>query len=280
MARRISIALLAVGLCWIALGCDGDRPAPLQTQAPLVSIKGSDTGTDLTPVSAADREKAIERLNSAIIAHGGAAALSKFQTVIYRGEGVLRVFGIDYTAEQEMQLRFPDHLRFTHTLAKDTGKDVIAGAVRPSGAWIARGELTELREPEQIEDLRNELYLLRVRTLSPLKNEEFVLRPIAQIEIINKKPAEGIRIDHKGRPSIGLYFDSQSHLLVRMVAPAWREAGSIQRREIDFFDFSQTDGLMLPKVQSDRRDGRDYAYWKDTTYRFPAKIDDSAFEKP
>src|SRR5262249_5312377 len=115
MARLTSIAsvLVAVVACFILLGCDGDRPAPLQTQAPLASIKTADKSEDLAPVSATDREQVIERLNSAIKAHGGDAALAKFQSMNSRGEGVLEMYGVDAQTEQELYFRFPDHFRFT-----------------------------------------------------------------------------------------------------------------------------------------------------------------------
>src|SRR5262245_53457142 len=282
MPHRNWFSLAILVACWslVSVGCDGDKAAPIQTLPSPPTSKGPDNIADLPPPTPAEREKALERLTGAIAAHGGAPQLAKFKNLICRAEGVLEMYGLDGQAEQELQLRFPDRFRFALTLATDAGKDVIVGAVRPSGAWLAaKGEQNEVRVPEQIDDLRNELYLLWVRTLLPLKNEDYVLRPLP-VEILNKKPAEGIRVDRTGRPSIGLYFDSESHLLVRMVVPRWREAGSVQRRELDFHDHSQVDGLMLPTIQIDKRDGRQKAYWKQMTYRFPEKIDDSVFEKP
>jgi hypothetical protein len=282
MARRVSItfAVLAVGVNLVALGCSGNHAAPIQTHTQDNTAK-SNNSPNLKPVTPAERDLAMERLNSAIIAHGGAAKLAKLQTMIYRGEGSLTgVSGLEANAEQEIQLRFPDYMRTTHTLLKDSGREVIVGAVRPAGVWLAaHGEQTAVSVPDQIDDMRNELYWLWVRTLSPLKNEEFVLRPLT-VEIVNKRPASVILVSHKGRPDIALHFDNETHLLVRMGAVGWREAGLNQRREVDFHEHQPTDGVMMPTIQIDKREGRQYAYWRNTTYRFLDKIDDAAFEKP
>ena len=185
--------------------------------------------------------------------------------------------GIDAKADQELAIAVPSIFRLSITLTIDTERRP-GPALRPMQG-PSKGVQEDVRIPDRIEEVRNELYILWVGTLSPLKNEEFVLRPLP-LEVFYKKPAEGILVSRKGRPNIGLYFDSESHLLVRMVAPVWREAGSVQRREIEFREHKPTDGLMLPTIQIDRRDGRQYAYWMNTTYQFPEKIDDSVFEKP
>ena len=75
---------MAVGACLVALGCSGNHAAPRQTQPAGDTGKG-DPSPNLKPVTPAEREEALERLNGAIVAHGGAAKLAKLQTMTFRG---------------------------------------------------------------------------------------------------------------------------------------------------------------------------------------------------
>jgi len=240
------------------------------------SAPGDDFPADATPASQAEREEALSRLDKAIKAHGGAAELEKMQTMKISMEGTLD----NIYAEHELKIRFPEHLRLTATLTIGTEKQIIGLGLQPNRVWkTAKGMREDITEPAQIADFRNEQYRFWLTTLKPLKDDKFILRPLATV-IINSRATEGIKVDQKGRPTVGLYFDTQSNLLVRMVIPRWQEAGQIKRRIIAYPEYERSHDLMLPKVWSDTRDDRQFAYWAKVTYEFPKQFDDKTFEPP
>ena len=275
--KTVVLVLLALGGAVAALGCSRDRPAPLQTNAPLATTKTPDgTDSDASLVSAADREEAVLRLDKAILAHGGSARLAKLQTMVLKARGTIN----NIVADQELQLRLPDHCRLTTIFDRDSGKDKMTIGYSPQAAWaFGKGKREDIKESSPLADLRNDLYMLWVRTLTPLKNQAFTLRPLPAMKF-SGEPAQGIQINHKDRPAIFLYFDLKTNLLVRAVAPQWVEAGVIHRRELEFRDHKVTDDIMMPTVQIDLRNGERKNFWIEITYRFPERIEDKVFEQP
>src|SRR5262249_28351757 len=137
--------------------------------------------------------------------------------------------------------------------------------------------VTKDMNDEEVTDVMGELYFRRVQTLVPLRDSEFIVRPVDGIEVGGKRTA-GVRIANKSWPSVNLYFDEESWLLVKVSGP-FREAGSTTKREIIYSDFKNFDGLKLPTRFTETRSSVPLQE-AIVEYSFPVKIDKKEFEGP
>ena len=126
--------------------------------------------------------------------------------------------------------------------------------------------------------MRNELYVLWLATLTPLKKDDVTLAPVADIKV-NGEPAAGVKATSKGRPDVKLYFDKKTHLLVK-VERRVSEAGVAVDKEDFYSDYKEFDGVQLPTKLTFLVSGRKFSELSSATYKLPKKIDESVFAKP
>lgn len=266
--------LVAIGLFTLLCGCQ-DKKAPLQSQTtrPREAVEPEEP-----PATPAERKEALKRLEKAIDAHGGADGLQKLAVCVQTLNGQMRMPQMGMMpAEQVLKLQFPEQLRLTSTIKIAMDSKLLFIGLNKNGGWYGTaGETKEMSEIE-VTDHRGELYLRRVFALFPLKNDEFNLKPIDGIDV-EGKPTFGIRVAHKKWPSVNLYFDSESSLLVRSLC-RFSQAGIVALRETSFMDFKPVHGIKLPSRIVERL-GSDKILDTSISYTFPARIEDKEFEQP
>ncbi len=277
LRTKVGFALALFGI--VLLGGCKDKRAPLQTQP--VDTNRSAPGTaeaEGPPPSPAERDEALKRLDKAIAAHGGIKALAKLQTIVQKMKGSMYDPNRgSFPTEQELKIQFPDRLRLSSKISTPEGiKTVYIGVNRDSGWYGPEASIVEMPD-DTFTDQLGELYLRRAQTLIPLRDEEFRLKPVNGIEV-DGKPTVGIRVIHKKWPSLNLYFDQESSLLVRSVG-LFIQAKSKSVREMNFLDYKSFGDLTLPTRFVERLD---YVTRVECTidYSFPTKIDEKEFEKP
>src|SRR5262245_65052869 len=150
-------------------------------------------------------------------------------------------------------------------------------AMRESRGWCAPQLVKQDMNDAQIADMQGELYLRRVLTLLPLRDEEFKIKPVDGIEVGGRKTT-GIRVTHKDWPAVNLYFDSENWLLVK-IAGRYREAGSLNMREIIFSVFQAIDGVQTPNKIFEIHNGTRFQECA-VEYSFPTRISEKEFEAP
>jgi hypothetical protein len=268
------VASLAV--LGFALGCKDTR-TPQQTQ-PFNPNRGEVPEVEGPPPTPAEREEALKRLDKAVVAHGGAGRVAKLGVVVQKLKGSFRhpTLGMIST-DQELKIQMPDRIRLDFKFLTPTGTETHILAMRESRGWCAPQSIKQDLSDGQIADMLGELYLRRVLTLLPLRDEEFRIKPIDGIEVGGRKTA-GIRVTHKDWPGVNLYFDNESWLLVK-IAGRYREAGTLNMREIIFSDFTAVDGVQVASRLFEVHNGTRFQECE-VQYSFPAKINEREFENP
>ena len=214
-------------------------------------------------------------VDQAIKAQGGEDALNKARTAVRDGEGIMFQGGKEVKFTDEMTWNLPDQwrdaveieksLRFTMAVNGDKGWQAIGGTVSDLG-------------PERLKELREEIYILWLETLTPLKKDGFDLTPLPEIKV-NGQPAVGVKASSKGHADAKLYFDAHSHLLVK-IERASDEAGLSLDKEYLFGGHKEFDGVVLPTHVVETLDGKKASELTSASYKFPSKPDESAFAKP
>lgn len=276
MMRQITFVLTSLALI-AATGCRNDRPAPLQTISVKATTGAGPVAADQPPTQE-ERDMAIQRLDRAIAAHGGPVRLQKLRKHVQKRKGRLLTgkFG-EVDSEQDLKLDFPERVRLAVKGFTPEGVQEITVALDGTVGWMKDASGARELPAEVIRDIADEFRYLRLITLLPLKDAEFVLRPIKG-EPISGQPTVGIRVESKDERALNLYFDEKTNLLVGTLGQL-RGSGILQRHEVIFSDHKPTDDVVLPTRIVDRRDG---ARWLNCSleFKFVTEFDKNEFGKP
>jgi hypothetical protein len=264
--------LIAISL-FVVIGCNETYAPQIQT----ISEADGSIAEVVQPATPEERKEAMDRLDRAIKAHGGSERLrTKLKTVVQRMNG--HMFSPDegmVPIEQELKSQLPDRLRLWTKSFRALG--IEEGTITLSGnaAWFNLGGLSRPLGANERGDLDQEVVFRRTLNLLVLKENEYLVRPVAGVPL-NGQPTVGIVVGSKQLPATRYYFDAKSNLLVRTFCRSWPEANDRQSREIHFSGYKDFDGLMLPTKYTDKRNGR-VAITLTINYSFPSDLDAKEF---
>jgi hypothetical protein len=216
-------------------------------------------------------------LDKAIKAHGGADALKKYTAQVTKAKGKFYGMGdgIDYTSETSVQA--PNKLR----VFVDANGFKFTQVVNGDKGWMdVNGEVTEMNK-DFLEEARQELHAVDVARLVPLLQEGYKLSPLGEVKV-DGKPAVGIKVEHKGYRDVGLFFDKDSGLLVKIERRGKdvMQGGAEYTAEELLSDYKKVEGLQVPYKQTINRDGKKYIESEATDVKVAEKLDDKVFAKP
>jgi hypothetical protein len=242
MRRLSGAAVLAFfGLTFMS-GC-GDKPAAqIMTQQ---RNKGGTTApealdTKVEDVPKDEAEKAARIIDQAIIAHGGNEHLAQMRIITVGQQGWI-LLGGRKEIKREYVIQFPDRL---HMWVGPQGVTPSVVGVNASGGWLQVGpNIIDLAD-DQLEEARMLVYMFHVMSLRPLRIEDFVLKPLPDVEF-NGQTCNGVKVMRKNQVAIDLYFDAKTHLLVRIVFKA-HEQTRTREFEIRLSEYKAVDGVQLP----------------------------------
>ena len=228
-----------------------------------------------TAARAGDRDDALAIIDQAVQAQGGADALAKLRTAVRRGEGFLYQGDDKQPFTDEMRLDLPDRWRLSLEIDKQVRFTV---AVAGDKGWEALGGKVDDLGPERLKEMREEIYVLWLETLLPLRKDGFDLAPLPEAKV-DGQTVVGVQASSKGRPDVKLYFDKETHLPARVEWSA-REAGLPHAKAYLLSDYRDFDGVKAPTHLVETTDGKKISELTSASYKFPSKADDAAFTKP
>jgi len=117
-------------------------------------------------------------------------------------------------------------------------------------------------------------------TLIPLKDKAVNLSTLGEIKV-DDRPALGVRVSSKGHRDINLYFDKETHLLVKSEMRVKVEATGMEANQETFYGgHKEVGGIKEPMKFVIKRDGKPYLNAEVEEVRRGEKVDDSVFAKP
>src|SRR5581483_6217731 len=143
--------------------------------------------------------------------------------------------------------------------------EVQAGGLNKQALLVLNGDKGWVKAQDQVQDLPKNiapfvldlLYALRSPTLLPqLKDKAFQLAPLGEIKV-DDKPAVGVRVTHKDRKELRLWFDKASGLPVKAEVSVTDPQGKSVSAETAYSDFKDFDGVKLPGKVVLKLDGRE-----------------------
>jgi hypothetical protein len=226
---------------------------------------------------AGDRDAALALIEPVIKAHGG-EELVKARIVVRTAKGVMTPVGVDVPFTIETAMHAPDQLRQSMDVGLVGGNLRVLLVINGDRGWRSSGGAAANLTNGEVDELREGAYVYWLTTLVPLRAKAFDLATLPETKI-NDKAAVGVKVMHKGRVDVQLYFDKQTHLLVK-TQRLTREAGLAVTKETLFSDYKQFAGLQMPTRLLELTSGKKTAVLTGASYKFPAKLEDSTFAKP
>jgi hypothetical protein len=220
-----------------------------------------------------DRGPALAVVQRAIKAHGGAEALTRAQTSMRSGSGVLSL-GADVPFRSDWIVHLPDQARMTGEINRNQLIIVVNGN---QGWQSAGGAVTELSRQRLVE-LQEEGYVAWLATLTPLLQEGVRLTPLPEVKV-QGKPALGVKASARGRPEVALYFDKDTGLLVKIARRA-NDGGQEADKEYFFGGHKDFDGVQMPTKEVTNLNGRKVTEMTYSSYKFLPQVPEGAFARP
>jgi hypothetical protein len=232
-----------------------------------------------TPARADEAADARARVEQAVQAHGGITGLAKMQTMTRSSSGTMFLFGKETPFRDELVVALPSKWRW-NLEGGVGGKEVqMTLILNGDNAWQGSGPVVAPLSKERLGELRDESQVLWLATLVPLLQEKDLQLGLTKEIEVNGRAAPGIRVSRANKSEIRLYFDKQSHLLVKIARRA-REAGIDIDKEYFYGDHQAVQGVMMPKRYGEWTSGRKFVDVNSIDYKFHSTIDDKYFAKP
>ena len=228
-----------------------------------------------SPLKADDADQARAVIDKAIKAQGGEEKLAKFKSHTWKNKGTWYGMGdgVPYTANYAVA--WPDKFRF------EVEGGFMTVVLDGDRGWMqAMGETREMNKDELAQQ-KEDLYAGRVTTLTPLKDKEYQLTLTGETKVEGKS-AIGVKVSHKDRPDVTLYFDKDSGLLVKSERKAKvpEEGGKEVTQENLYGDYQDVEGAKVATKITILRDGKKYVEGENFDIKPIDKHDDKTFAKP
>lgn len=227
-----------------------------------------------------DQADARKIIDKAIKAEGGAEKVAKNKAATWKVKGNFYGLGnaLPYTGEYAIQ--FPDKFRFALEFDAGGQKAKMIAVVNKDKGWRdLNGNVMDM-DKEQVTEAREGMYAQNVFRAVALKEKGYTFSPLGEVKV-DKRPAVGVKVSHKGHRDVNLYFDPKSGLLVKTEARVKDEmTGQEVKQETFFSDYKESNGDKHPTKVVIKRDGQLYVEAENSDYKFAEKLDDSLFTKP
>jgi hypothetical protein len=207
-----------------------------------------------------------------IKAVGGEANLKKHQAVTWKESGIYYGMGdgLPYTGQFAMQ--FPDKFRMEIV-------GVFVNVVNGDQGWTSLGGDTREMTKEELDSHKDNLYAGWITTLLPLSHAKYKLSAAGEIKV-DDRSAVGVRVSSEGRRDVSLYFDKETHLLVKTERRALAEGKKEVTEESYFREFKVIDGVKMATKMLVTQDGKKFLESEVTELKAEGKLGDAVFGKP
>ena len=234
--------------------------------------------TALTPkVSADDQAEAKAVIAKAIDAMGVKAReeYEEYNAMTFKEKGTyygMGEAGVPYSGDYAVQ--FPDQFRMTI-------EGVFEVVLDRDKGWIKMGGEAQEMNETQLKETREQQYAAGVTMLTPVLKEGYRLSLVNDAKAASK-PALGVTVSHEGHRDVKLYFDPETHLLLRAETKVRaEELGGREVVQITLFrDYKEVQDIKVPTEVEVIRDGKKFLEAEQYDLKFEKALDPDEFAKP
>jgi hypothetical protein len=232
----------------------------------------------VSAVPAQDAARAI--IERAAQAHGGLERLGKLRADRIQVKGNIIVDGKETPFTGEVTVQLPTQFKNVLTLTTPKGRTTIVQILNGDKVFVTLDGQPRPVEPSAIAETREKFAINRAIRLAPLLMERnYELTALGEVKV-GDRPALGVRVAAKGRRELKLYFDKETHLLVKSEHLLDGADGKELKEEVFYGDFRDLGGYKRPLKLAAYRDGKKVMDAEITDVKYFERIDDAEFAKP
>jgi hypothetical protein len=237
----------------------------------------------LAPGAARAADEPKDVVAKAVKAHGGEEYLKKHAAHSSVEKGKIDLPGVgevDFTSETAFML--PN--KFRQTMSFSVMNQNVSITIKVLGDTVfgetAVGGMNIDISKDVKDNIKDVPHLLEVGQLYPLLGKDYALATFGE-EKVNGKPAVGITVSKKGQNDITLFFDKETHLMVRMDSRSKSPMGGAEVNETRIFEeYGKTkDGVPYAKKLLVKHDGKDFMKAEVSDVQYLEKLPDADFKK-
>ncbi len=229
---------------------------------------------------AADDAASRAIVEKALETHGGEKHLAKFKATTSKIKGTIYIAGAPVPFTGEVAGQGADQQRVVISFTLDGQTISLISVLNRDKGWIKINNDTIDMTAVQLAETKASAYSGWVATLLPLRDKAFTLMPFGEIEDAGRK-AVGVNVTREGHRPINLFFDKETHRLVKSETRVRDETtGQEVTEESSFGEYKPVEGAQQPMKITVKRDGKPHADVEVEEYKPTEKLDDSVFAKP
>jgi hypothetical protein len=219
-------------------------------------------------------DKAIQAMGRDTQAKG-----DKYKAATMKIKGTVHITGtpLPYTGEMAVQLPEQSRLTIDGEVMGQPFKVIVV--VNGDKGWIKLKDKTMELDKDKLAEEREGNYARWVTLLTPLKDKAFSLSPLGEVKV-GKADAVGVKVSRKNHRDVNLFFDKQTHLLLKSEFRVKDDSGKEVTQEVLYSDFKDIDGVKRPQKIVIKRDGNEFLDGEMSDFKLVEKLDGSEFEKP
>jgi hypothetical protein len=229
--------------------------------------------------SPARAETAREVIQKAVEAHGGLDNLKKLAATRSTFKGTMTVMDVPLSFEGETVTQMPSREKTVMKLDVLGKKVNVVQVVNGDKAQVSTEGMKAPLSDAQKEEMRESVVLGSVYHLAPLLDENaYELRLLDKADKVMGQEVVGVRVKPKKGREVRLYFDKDSHRLLKVARKGLDTASKVVDQETFFSDFKKADGALVPMKMETHMDGK-----KSHTLEFDSvkpldKVDEKEFD--
>jgi hypothetical protein len=230
--------------------------------------------------SGAQEDESRALVEKAIKAHGGADKLSRANAKLLKAKGKVNIMNMDLPVTFEVHIQLPDRTKLAGELEINNMTIAVTQVYDGKKGWQSFLGKTQEMDKKTLEELKNNLYVEKLTNLVELRDRAYKLSPLGEGKV-EGRDAVGIQVTKKGARDVNLWFDKQTHTLVKLEHRAF-DNNTMQdvNQEKIFTEYKDVNGLKVPGRVLVKHDGNRFADFEVTETTFVDRHDDSIFAKP
>jgi len=201
--------------------------------------------------------------------------------LLIKSKGTLELMGMTVNIVQTITLRYPDQFKDFTELDINNMKLPVSTVFDGKKGWVAVNDKVIMKFDDIFNaEMKEVANLVNIGKLKPLLDKKYDLAVIGEVKV-EDKPAVGVRVSVKGAKDVSVYFDKNTHLLMkveRQAVDATTKQEVTEERIIR--SYKDRDGYKVPHEVAILRDGKKFVEVEVTEHTHLDNVDPGEFEMP
>ena len=222
-----------------------------------------------------------ELIEAAIVAHGGEAAVAKLKSVRIHVEGDAQFVAGQPAVPIILDdiWRMPDRYKTTSHLTLQGQKVRQTLCVNGKEGWAEMNGQVQPLPAQALKEMKEQKWAEDFDRLLPLRDKSLKLSQLEDAKV-DDHPAACIKVEAERHRDVRLYFDKQTHLLVKREQEVLGDDGKPVLQSVVFCDFADKSGVKhWTKIRA-YRDGKPFITAALKEIEVDRKPADADFERP